>query len=92
MVEQCNSYLIKSGAAISNTITHRGTNIITLESGETVAEHCRAGDIALVQDQDGWWTQFVGEDGKIESYDTPFESYNKALWTAKAAAEFSGDE
>lgn len=92
MVEQYILYLPMSGAAIPNTITHRGTNIITLERGETVAEHCRAGDIALVQDMEGWWTQFVGADGQIESYDTPFESYNKALWTAKAAAEFSADE
>jgi len=27
----------------------------------------------------------------VDSYDAPFASYNKALWTAKAAAEFSGE-
>ncbi|HJV75708.1 MAG TPA: hypothetical protein VJ654_15895 [Noviherbaspirillum sp.] len=84
--------MIQSGVPISSVITHRGTKIVTLEHGEAVAEHCRAGDIALVQDKEGWWTQFVGENGQIEGYDTPFESYNKALWTAKAAAEFSADE
>jgi hypothetical protein len=69
-------------------IKHRNTNIVTLESGEAIAEHCSAGDIALVQDGDGWWTNFVGENGEVDAYDAPFESYNKALWAAKAAAEF----
>lgn len=73
-------------------ITHRRINIVTLEPGETVAAHCQAGDIAIVQDQAGWWTQFVGEGGQVDGYDEPFESYNKALWTAKAAAEFSSAE
>lgn len=77
---------------MSSVIKHRRINIVTLEHGETVAEHCRAGDIALVQDEAGWWTQFVGENGEVEGYDAPFESYNKALWTAKAAAEFSAAE
>lgn len=73
-------------------ITHRRINIVTLEQGETVAAHCAPGDIAIVQDGAGWWTQFVGEDGEVEGYDEPFDSYNKALWTAKAAAEFSSAE
>lgn len=73
-------------------IRHRGTNIFTLERDENIVEHCSAGDIAIVQDDTGWWTQFVGENGEVESYDAPFESYNKALWTAKAAAEFSDAE
>jgi len=73
-------------------ITHRRINIVTLGPGETIAAHCHAGDIALVQDNDGWWTQFVGEDGQVDGYDEPFDSYNKALWTAKAAAEFSAAE
>lgn len=73
-------------------IQHRRINIVTLEPGESVADHCRAGDIALVQDDAGWWTQFVGDDGAIDGYDEPFDSYNKALWSAKAAAEFSAAE
>ncbi|GAB3542859.1 hypothetical protein GCM10027343_15540 [Noviherbaspirillum agri] len=73
-------------------ITHRRINIVTLEPGETIAAHCSAGDIAIVQDASGWWTQFVGENGQVDGYDEPFESYNKALWTAKAAAEFSSAE
>ena len=72
-------------------ITHRGINIVTLDSGESIVDHCSAGDIAIVQDRDGWWTHFVGENGEIDSYDTPFDCYNKALWTAKAAAEFSAE-
>lgn len=72
-------------------ITHRRTHIVTLEHGECIGDHCRAGDIAITKAEDGWWTHFVGENGEVDSYDAPFESYNKALWTAKAAAEFSGE-
>ncbi len=76
---------------MSTVITHRRINIVTLEHGESIAEHCRGGDIAIVQDETGWWTHFVGENGTYESYDAPFDSYNKALWAAKAAAEFSAE-
>jgi len=76
---------------VATVIKHRKTRIVTLAEGEAIAGHCRAGDIALVQDGAGWWTHFVGEDGAVDSYDAPFASYNKALWTAKAAAEFSGE-
>lgn len=69
-------------------IKHRRTTIVTLEDEETIAQHCQDGDIALVRDGDGWWTHFVGSDGQVDSYDAPFDSYNKALWAAKAAAEF----
>lgn len=72
-------------------IQHRRINIVTLQPGETVAEQCRPGDIALVQDGEGWWTNFVGENGEVDRYDIPFDNYNKALWAAKAAAEFSAD-
>ena len=72
-------------------IKHRNIKIVTLAAGEAIAEHCSTGDIALVQDDAGWWTHFVGENGAIDSYDAPFGSYNKALWTAKAAAEFSAE-
>ncbi|MES2535522.1 MAG: hypothetical protein V4632_06575 [Pseudomonadota bacterium] len=76
---------------MATTIKHRKTNIVTLEAGETIEEQCGPGDIALVQDNEGWWTHFIGKDGVIDSYDAPFETYNKALWTAKAAAEFEGE-
>ncbi len=72
-------------------ITHRRVRILTLQSSERITDHCRAGDIAIIEAGDGWWTHFVGEDGKVDSYDAPFESYDKALWTAKAAAEFAAD-
>ena len=72
-------------------IKHRKTTIVTLEAGESIAEHCRAGDIAIVREPDGWWTHFVGEGGKTESYDIAFESYSQALGTAKAAAEFDAE-
>ncbi|HJV86270.1 MAG TPA: hypothetical protein VJ698_12425 [Noviherbaspirillum sp.] len=72
-------------------ISHRRINIVTLEHGESIAEHCRDGDIAIVRGEAGWWTHFVGENGTYESYDAPFDSYNKALWAAKAAAEFSAE-
>ena len=69
-------------------VRHRKVNIIVLAPGETVAQCCRPGDIAIVAADDGWWTQFVGADGHIDSYDEPYPSYNEALWSAKAAAEF----
>ncbi|MGE5622385.1 MAG: hypothetical protein ACM3WS_04440 [Bacillota bacterium] len=75
-------------APMATTVKHRSTSIVTLDAGETIAGQCKPGDIALVRDDAGWWTHFVGENGEIDSYDTPFDSYNKALWAAKAAAEF----
>lgn len=74
---------------MSTTIQHRAINIVTLQPGESIEAQCGPGDIAIVQDEAGWWTNFVGENGKVDGYDEPFDSYNKALWTAKAAAEFS---
>jgi hypothetical protein len=73
---------------MSTTIRHRRVNIVVLEIDEEISGSCRTGDIAIVRDVAGWWTRFVGVDGTVESYDVPFESYNKALWAAKAAAEF----
>lgn len=76
---------------MSTTIQHGTVNIVTLQPGESIGTECRPGDIAIVQDNDGWWTNFVGENGEVDSYDKPFDSYNEALWTAKAAAEFSAE-
>jgi hypothetical protein len=76
---------------MSTTIKHRKVTIVTLDAGETIADHCRAGNIAIVQESDGWWTHFVGENGASESYDVAFDSYNQALWAAKAAAEFDSE-
>ena len=76
---------------MAKVINHRGIRIITLEAEERVADHCEEGDIVLVEEADGWWTHFVGRDGETDSYDSAFESYNKALWTAKAAAEFAAE-
>jgi len=73
---------------MATTIRHCNINIVTLASHEIMQAQCIAGDIAIVQDENGWWTNFVGEQGHIDSYDVPFDSYNKALWAAKAAAEF----
>ncbi len=70
-------------------ITHRGIKIVTLEKNEKILEHCAIDDIALIEDDAGWWIFFVDEDDKIEGYEAPFESYEKAVWTAKAAAEFA---
>lgn len=71
------------------TIIHRRVNIVTLGPGESIAAHCVEDDIALIQEGDGWWVHFVGEDGASDTYDAPFGSYNEAVWAAKAAAEFS---
>lgn len=75
---------------MATTIKHRKVNIVTLAAGEAITDQCRPGDIALVQEGNGWWTHFVGDDGEVDSYDAPFGSYNEALWAAKAAAEFGG--
>jgi hypothetical protein len=74
---------------VAKTIIHRRTRIVTLAPGEHISEQCAQDDIALVPDDNGWWVHFVGDDGLSETYDAPFESYEKALWTAKAAAEFN---
>lgn len=72
-----------------NTIVHRRINIITLAPGESIVAHCAPDDIALLQDDSGWWVHFVAEDGSSDTYDAAFASYNEALWAAKAAAEFT---
>jgi hypothetical protein len=73
---------------MATIVKHRNVNIVTLEPGEAIAEHCNPGDIALVRADDGWWTRFVGADGQIDSYDRAFD---ESLWAAKAAAEFGLD-
>ena len=74
------------------TLRHYGVRILTLESDEAIHDVCEPGDIVLEQDPAGWWTRFVTDAGEVESYDAPFESYQKAMWTAKAAAEFQAEE
>ena len=71
------------------TIVHRRINIVTLAHGESMSAYCKPDDIALVPDGNNWWVHFIGEDGSSETYDAPYESYNHALWAAKAAAEFT---
>lgn len=74
--------------------THHGIRIFTLEPGESVSEHCGPNDIAIAQEDDGWWLWFVGDDGEIEGYDQPFDSLRQASGSARAAAEImaeSGD-
>lgn len=72
-------------------IHHHGVRIVTLDAGESLAALCRPGDIVIENDGAGWWTRFVGEEGEVESYDEPFAKFEKALWTAKAAAEFQAE-
>lgn len=72
-------------------LTHHGTRIVTLAEGEAIADHCRCGDIAIVEAAQGWWTHFVGADGSFDSYDEPFGSHHQAVCAAKAAAEFDGE-
>lgn len=68
-------------------LMHHGTRIVTLAAGEPLSSHCNPGDIAITEEADGWWTNFIGEDGAIDRYDTPFASHHQALCAAKAAAE-----
>ena len=76
---------------MARVITHHGVKIVTLEAGDVLQSCCGPGDIVLEEDAAGWWTRFVDEAGTVESYDAAFGSYNKALWTAKAAAEFQAE-
>ena len=76
---------------MATILKHCGVRIVTLEAGDTLAAVCLPGDIVLEQDHEGWWTRFVDEDGGVDSYDAAFESQKKALWTAKAAAEFQAE-
>nr|WP_315261234.1 hypothetical protein [uncultured Duganella sp.] len=71
-----------------NVIKHRKVNIVVLAQDEQIAAHCGEGDIAILSDKEGWWIKFVGADGQIDCYGDPYPSYNEALWSAKAAAEF----
>ncbi len=73
---------------MANVIKHRKVNIVVLAPGEEIGALCRAGDIAIISDDAGWWIKFVGEEGQIDCYGEPYPSYNEALWSAKAAAEF----
>lgn len=76
---------------MATIIRHRSIRIVTLAPGDSIAGVCKPGDIVLENDQAGWWTRFVSDEGEIDSYDIAFESYDKALWTAKAAAEFQAE-
>ncbi len=76
---------------MATILKHRKTRIVTIEAGDSVASQCRPGDIAIVEEDNGWWTFFIGEDGTIDKYDEPFVTYNQALWAAKAAAEFAAE-
>lgn len=76
---------------MATIIVHHGVNIVTLEVDDAAGVVYQPGDIVLEQDNSGWWTRFVNDEGMLESYDVAFESYQKALWTAKAAAEFQAE-
>ena len=76
---------------MASTIHHHGVRIVTLEEGDVLAAVCRPGDIVIEKDDTGWWTRFVDERGEVESYDEPFAKFEKALRTAKAAAEFQAE-
>ena len=73
---------------MAEVIKHRKVKIVVLGAGEEIGGHCGEGDIAILSDQAGWWIKFVGADGHIDCYGDPYPSYNEALWSAKAAAEF----
>jgi hypothetical protein len=76
---------------MATLIVHHTIHIITLESGETLSNQGKEDDIVLQELSDGWWVYFIGENGAVDSYDTPFDSYGSALGTAKAAAEFAAE-
>jgi hypothetical protein len=69
-------------------IKHRGVRIVTLEPGDMVADHARPGDIMIEERDGGWYLHFIADDRSVDSYEDPFDSQTKALWSAKAAAEY----
>ncbi len=73
---------------MATVVKHRKINIVVLEQNEQIADQCRQGDIAIVADAAGWWIKFVGAGGQVDCYGVPYASYNEAMWSAKAAAEF----
>ena len=68
-------------------IQHNNINIITLYSNDEIAEHCQPGDLVLKQEGDHWMTYEVRANGQVAAAGFPCESYDKALETAKSAAE-----
>jgi hypothetical protein len=76
---------------MSTIIKHRKVRIVVLAAQDVLVDCCRSGDIAIEADAGGWWTRFVGDAGRVDSYDQPYASYNEALWAAKAAAEYGID-
>ncbi len=76
---------------MATVLRHRKVNIVVLDTGEPIAGRCRPGDIAILPDDAGWWTKFVGQAGQVDCYEQPYRTYNEALWAAKAAAEFGLD-
>jgi hypothetical protein len=76
---------------MATILNHVGVRIVTLQAGDVLADLCLPGDIVLEEDAAGWWTRFIGDEGEVDSYDAAFPTYNKALWTAKAAAEFQAE-
>ncbi|WP_229257040.1 hypothetical protein [Duganella lactea] len=79
---------VNKGAGMAKVIKHRRVNIVVLEQGEPIEAHCGEGDIAILCNAEEWWIKFIGAGGHIDCYGDPYPSYNEALWSAKAAAEF----
>lgn len=76
---------------MAKIILHRKIRIITLDGDEAMQDHCKENDIALVEEAGGWSVYFIGEGGEVSGYDQPFPTHQKALFTAKAAAEFAAE-
>jgi hypothetical protein len=76
---------------MASQTSHHGIRIFTLDHGEKVLDHCRSNDIAIVPQDDGWWTYFVSDDGEVEGYDEPFDSLRRAMGSARAAAEIMAE-
>jgi hypothetical protein len=81
-------FIIQHHRPMPGLIKHRGVRIVTLEPGDRVADHARPGDIMIEQREDGWYLHFIADDRSVDSYEDPFDSHTKALWSAKAAAEY----
>jgi hypothetical protein len=60
-------------------IPHNGREIVVLDDNETVPARCDKGDVAIKKEKGGWRVVFVGEDGALSCWKTPFESADEAI-------------
>jgi|HubBroStandDraft_4_1064222.scaffolds.fasta_scaffold50756_8 hypothetical protein len=64
---------------MTTRIAHAGQEIIVLDAGQTVANQCSPGDIAIVPDSRGHFVYFVGADGEVTGWDEAYATAEDAV-------------